>query len=815
MDIQELVTRLTFRANFTKLNEYNKKIAQAARKAQALADKMASKMGKASDKVFNSEKKNTDKTLRMKEKAYSLAARAREKAAAQENRSAEKTYNYELKLRERLARMQEKMAEKSRRLAEKTAQMEQRAKERAFERAARIREKEANKENRLREKTLNYEYRLREKLARIKERMAAKELRDQEKAALKAQKIAEKALNYELKLRERMARMKEKLQQKEIRDREKAAAKQEKDVERGAAGLFMTGGLLTRFLGRSAKGFGKVSGELGAELNIIQALAELDDSGRNEIEKLMEQLVQENKLNPLETLEGISELARAGFKKEGLLQVTPAALDFATGTGDKRVTFEKASTLLTDMMFTFGMKLGDAGKISDILVTAMNESKLNFDDFSYALKYSAASADTVGMTLEQISALVAIEAQKGLRGSVAGTGLRKIITNSSLLGKDKGFRRRQKQTLDALGIEAFDPVTDNMDLLKVFGQLGKKLKGKKKAEQINTFNNLFGLTAQGQAMAILKVLDKPEFINMVNEIQYGFAGKTKQIKAIINKGYTFDVNKMMNNLTLLEKKLGDSVIPVLYKFVNGITKFAQALTNADPAVHKFIGGMLLLGTAITGVVTAAAGFTLLKVGFGLMAPAMAGSLAVMGEMLIVVGLLAIGILAVIDAIETLKGKDTVFKKISDDLNKIAKKEYGVDIPKIFDNIVLAVNSLTGALDALDKKFHVLDKLVWFYRMINNPEILLPKIGGFLNNVTGQLQQPDYGFYAPTNRPSINNSSMRSSHNTQIINGGVSTHVSVPGTNATPSQVAGASKQGTVQGVNQAFRGLSMNVPTGY
>lgn len=128
--------------------------------------------------------------------------------------------------------------------------------------------------------------------------------------------------------------------------------------------------------------------------------------------------------------EGINEL--------GVLQFTAAQLNAQNGvliqsmvnlaeaTGVEPV---KAATLLGSTMRMFGLQATDAAKAADLLDFAFHNGLPNVDQLTQALNQVGPVAYKMGFSLQDTVMALDLLAQAGLRGSMAGTDLRYMLSN--------------------------------------------------------------------------------------------------------------------------------------------------------------------------------------------------------------------------------------------------------------------------------------------------------------------------------------------------------------------------------------------------
>lgn len=118
------------------------------------------------------------------------------------------------------------------------------------------------------------------------------------------------------------------------------------------------------------------------------------------------------------------EFAKLGFSSSEIEQVTESTLSLAQVTGaDLRRAAEVAGSTLR----IFGMDASDLGQANDVVATAISRSALDFESFAETMKYAGSQAAISGISMEELSAAMGVLANRGVKGSIAGTRLRMIF----------------------------------------------------------------------------------------------------------------------------------------------------------------------------------------------------------------------------------------------------------------------------------------------------------------------------------------------------------------------------------------------------
>jgi len=137
------------------------------------------------------------------------------------------------------------------------------------------------------------------------------------------------------------------------------------------------------------------------------------------------------------TASEVSELqlnfAKLGFTAEEITQVTGATLALAQATGsDLATSAEVAGSTLR----AFGLSADETSRVTDVMAKSFSTSALDMDTFADSMKYVAPVAKAAGLSVEETTAMLASLSNAGIKGSQAGTSLRRIISELGAMGGD-------------------------------------------------------------------------------------------------------------------------------------------------------------------------------------------------------------------------------------------------------------------------------------------------------------------------------------------------------------------------------------------
>jgi TP901 family phage tail tape measure protein len=166
---------------------------------------------------------------------------------------------------------------------------------------------------------------------------------------------------------------------------------------------------------------------------------------------------------------------------EALDEVAKKSLLLADASG---LELPDAVTRLTDAMNQFGAGSDQAGKFVDVLASGAKYGSAEIPQITEALLEFGAVAKSSNVSIQESTALIEALAEKGIKGSEAGTKLRNVLVS---LSASKGLSKEAQESFERLGIdtdvlsnktltlderlrELSKAKDDDVALLKIFGK---------------------------------------------------------------------------------------------------------------------------------------------------------------------------------------------------------------------------------------------------------------------------------------------------------------------------------------------------------
>lgn len=204
-----------------------------------------------------------------------------------------------------------------------------------------------------------------------------------------------------------------------------------------------------------------------------KGLADLDDRAK--------MLGRTTSFTATEVVKLMEELGKGGFKVPEIMDVTDDVMNLARATGTDGA---ESAKLMATSMRVFGLEASEAGRVADVFTAVSTRTLTTVEELAEGWKFAAKPAADLGMSIEETAATMGTLAQMGLKGSIAGTAIRRLATISAAQA-DKMEKKFGIAFKDSAG--AARPLIDVMaDISNATSQLGS-------ADRMTEFYEAFGL----------------------------------------------------------------------------------------------------------------------------------------------------------------------------------------------------------------------------------------------------------------------------------------------------------------------------------
>lgn len=380
---------------------------------------------------------------------------------------------------------------------------------------------------------------------------------------------------------------------KELGDKTEGAGKQADNAAKG--GFTVLKGALADLVAdgiRTAAGeFKDFTGDIirtGAEFEGgMSSVAAISGATSAELEKLTakaEEMGATTRYTASEAAEAFSYMALAGWKTEDMLNGIDGVLSLAAASNMELGT---ASDIVTDYLTAFGLTAKDSTHFVDLMSYAMANSNTTTEMLGEAYKNCAATAASMGYSVEETTAVLMTMANAGIKGGEAGTALNAIMTR--LATDTKGCATALKE----YGVDVYD-AEGNMQTLTsilegvsgVWGELNDQ-------QQAAMAKTLAGTNHYAALQTIMNGLSDTAKESGMSFGDYNAALKECDGTAL-NMSHTM-LDNLQGDMVLLDSAVDGMKISLAKELNPEIRKGVQYLTKSIPTVEKTLSGFFKTG----------------------------------------------------------------------------------------------------------------------------------------------------------------------------------------------------------------------------
>ena len=368
-------------------------------------------------------------------------------------------------------------------------------------------------------------------------------------------------------------------------------------------------------------------------MNRVAALTQATGSDFDAMRDKAKELGRTTAFSATQSADAMGFLAMAGFKSNEIVGAMPSVLSLAAAA---QMDLGEAADITSNIMTGFGMEVSDLNRINDVLVKGMTSANVDLTMLGESMKYVGPVAASAGMQFEETAAAVALLGNAGIQGSMAGTALRGAMTRLLTPSEEAAA------TMQKLGINALDSQGNLKSMQEIVAQL--ETSGMSTADAMT----IFGQRA-GPAMLALVEQGSGALSDMTKSLEES-GGIAEEVASTQMEGMSGAITEMKSAFEGLMIAISEDILPVLTMLIDKVTPLIQKFASAPKPIKLIVIGIAalaaIMGPILLIIGMLIPGITALTTGIGVMSAAFGALNLSMGVVLLVV----VGIAAAIAAI---------------------------------------------------------------------------------------------------------------------------------------------------------------------
>ena len=270
-----------------------------------------------------------------------------------------------------------------------------------------------------------------------------------------------------------------------------------------------------------------------------------------------------------EAADALNYMALAGYDADTSMKMLPNVLNLAAAGG---IDLASASDMVTDAQTALGLSIEETSAMVDQMAKASSKSNTSVAQLGDAFLTIGANARNVAGGTTELSTVLGVLADNGIKGSEAGTHLRNIMLAMNPT-TDKAAAAWEQ-----LGVNAYDAEGQMRALPDIFQDLNKAMEGMTEQEKTEIFSAMFNKTDLAAIQALVGTTGE-----RFDELADAIANADGAAEEMANT----QLDNLQGDITLFQSALegaqiavSDQLTPTLREFVQFGSEGLSQLTQS-------------------------------------------------------------------------------------------------------------------------------------------------------------------------------------------------------------------------------------------
>ena len=354
-------------------------------------------------------------------------------------------------------------------------------------------------------------------------------------------------------------------------------------------------------------------------MRLVQAVTQATDADFKALTRTAQRLGRDTSYTAQQAADAMVALGRMGFSPTEIQASIDAVLNLARSTGTE---LAEAGDIAANSMRIFGIEASQMSDVADVLTVTANSSAQTLIDLFEALKMGGPQAAAAGESIRETSAAIAVLANMGIKGSLAGTALRKSFSQFAKV--------KVQDQLRSVGVETVDANGNLRKMAEIMRDIAKAMSTMPTAEKLAFAEDIFDI--RGSLAGLTLTANTDELDAMLAKLQdvEGVAADTaKKMDAGLGGAFRLLLSAVEGAMNAIADAMNSTLQPLIVKVTAVINAFTQWIEANQGLVTAFAVtvagaaglavGLIAIGVAAKGaaagiavVQTAIKGFTFLQ-----------------------------------------------------------------------------------------------------------------------------------------------------------------------------------------------------------
>lgn len=287
-----------------------------------------------------------------------------------------------------------------------------------------------------------------------------------------------------------------------------------------------------------------------------------------------------------EAAEALNYMALAGYDSQTSMSMLPSVLDLAAAGG---IDLARASDMVTDAQSALGLSLDQTSTMVDQMAKASSKSNTSVEQLGDAFLTIGATARNVAGGTQELSTVLGVLADNGIKGSEGGTHLRNILLSLQDAAQDGAV------SFGDFAVQIYDSEGNMRSMIDIIGDMQGGMEGMSQEAKDAMISGVFNKTDLASVNALLGT--SSERFNELSLAIGDASGAASQMAATQLDNLAGDITLFKSALEGAQIAVSDGLSPTLRQFTQFGTQALGTLTEAFRE-GGLSGAMDALGTIL-------------------------------------------------------------------------------------------------------------------------------------------------------------------------------------------------------------------------
>lgn len=345
------------------------------------------------------------------------------------------------------------------------------------------------------------------------------------------------------------------------------------------AGIAAIGGAATAMgaFGKSAVSAGmsfdsamsQVAATMGYSTEELQREGSEAANTFNQLRQFAQEMGSQTAFSASEAAEALNYMALAGYDADTSMRMLPNVLNLAAAGG---ISLASASDMVTDAQSALGLSLEEASQMVDQMARASSKSNTSVAQLGEAYLTIGATARNLSGGTQELSTMLGVLADNGIKGAEGGTHLRNMILSLQSPTKTGA------ELLEKMKIEVYDASGNMRSLVDIVAELQNGMEGMDQASKDAIIGGIFNKTDLASVNALLGT-SQERFEELSGAIADASGAADVMAKTQLDN-LAGDVTLFQSALEGAKIAVSDKLTPTIREFVGLASSGVSTVTTA-------------------------------------------------------------------------------------------------------------------------------------------------------------------------------------------------------------------------------------------